>query len=112
MEPNKFSREVCHNRDYEKHWSLIFFHEKLCLFSRNLCFQQPLRSYRNKPKKCTVFVKRPSGPLLNDPHYFPCSILRGKKALIFFSLERLPLFKNLCFQQPLRCYGNDPINSQ
>ena len=40
MEPKKFSREVCHNRDYEKNWSLIFFFigkfaffSKICVFN-------------------------------------------------------------------------------
>ena len=43
MEPNTFSREVCHNRDYEKKWSLIFFFigkfaffSKVCVFNNLL----------------------------------------------------------------------------
>ena len=34
-----------------------------------------------------------------------------KKGQNIFSLERLPFFKNLSFQQPLMCYRNDLIAS-
>ena len=43
MEPKKFSREVCHNRDYEKNWSLIcFFIGKFAFFSKVCVFNNLL----------------------------------------------------------------------
>ena len=41
----------------------LFFHWKDCLFFRNLCFQQPRRSWKSAPTTSTVIVRIACDPL-------------------------------------------------
>ena len=95
--------DVCHARWNEKNKSIIFFHWKVCLFFKNLCFQQLLRSQRKAFITSTVKVGILVAPLKIGLWGLSHSIIREKGRQIFFSLEMLPsFFKIMCFQQPLR----------
>ena len=93
----------------KKPW--FFFHWKDCLFFKNLCFQQPLRCCRNDLTTCTMIVRVPCWPPEETSWGFSYSI-KWEKAIKFFLHWKCCLFfKNLCFQQPLRCYRNELITS-
>ena len=80
-----------------------FLHWKGCFFSKNLCFQQPLRCYRNDLIYYTVIVRVPFGPLQCVAWGLSHSILRENIGhSTFFTRIIAFLFENLCFQQPLR----------
>ena len=83
------------------HWRAYIFLLKI------LCFQQHLSSWRNDHVACILNVKTPGWPLKIVLWYLPYSIKKEKLVIYFFSLEWLPFFRSLCFQQPVRCYRND-----
>ena len=66
-------------------------------FFKNLCFQQPLRSYENKLRTWTINVKRPPGPVQFVPWRLSCSILRGKIGHNSFSLASSPFFQSFVY---------------
>ena len=69
----------------------------------NVCLYRLLRSQRNVPIICTKIVKVHCGPLYFVSWHLSCSIKQEKKGPKgFFLVEKLPFFKNFCFQQPLR----------
>ena len=95
--PWGLSHSIIREKDAKSFFSL----ESLPFFSK-ICFPQPLRFFKiwsyyfrsetqitswTLTKCCLRFV------ILDN------SIIGEKKAKIFFSLERLPFFKNLCFQK-------------
>ena len=82
-----------------------FYHLKIALFFKNLCFQQPLRCYRNDLITSAVIVRIPFGPLQIVPWGVSHSIIREKRGQnLFFSGKFAFFFKNLCFQQPRRSW--------
>ena len=77
-----------------------------------MCFQQPLRCYRNGLVTSTVMVQIPCGPLLIVPRVLPHSIMPERKGQnLFFTVKVAFFSKNLCFQQPLRSYIKDLTTS-
>ena len=89
-----------------------FPHWKVCLFFEKFCFQQLLWCYRIIPVTSTVVVKIPCGPSEIVPWGLSHSIIREKIEQKLFSLESLPFFKKLCFQQPRRCNRIIPLTSK
>ena len=89
-----------------------FFTAKIVFF-KNLCFQQPLRSLKSALIGSTVNVRIPFvGPLETVPWGLWHSIIREKIGHnIFFTGKIAFLFKNSCFQQPLRSWKNSLIGS-
>ena len=58
------SLEVCHTRYYEKKRRRNnLFTGKIALFFKTLCFEQPLRSFKNALTSYTVMVGPTCGPL-------------------------------------------------
>ena len=91
-----------------------FLHWNFCLlFFKKLCLQQRLRCYRNDLDIFIVNVSIPWGPLFIVPWGLSHLIMRKKRPKTFIYWKNCFFFfyKNLCFQQPLRCYRNDPITS-
>ena len=76
----------------------IFCHREDSLFLKCL-FLTISYDVKKKLISCTISVKRPSGPLQFVPWHSSCAIIREKMGLIFCSMERLPLFKKLCFRK-------------
>ena len=56
----------------------FFFIAKIACFFKTLCFQQPLRCYRNDHIGSKITVKKPSGPSTIVPQVVSYSIIRGK----------------------------------
>ena len=80
----------------------FFFTGKIAFFFSKLCvFQQLLRCYRSDVITSTVIVGTRFEPLQNVPWGLSHSIIREKRPKSFFSLESLPFFSKICFQEPL-----------
>ena len=95
----------------EKRRQNLFFARK-SLFFENICFQQPLRCYRNGLVTPTVIVRTPFGPFLVVTWDLSHSIKREKIGQkLFFTGKTAFLFNFFLFQQPLRCYRIDPVTS-
>ena len=89
----------------------IFLYWKVCLFF-NLCFQQPLRCYRNDLVSSIVFVRTPCWASQIVSWGLSHSKMGEKIGQKLFSLEIMHFFfESLCFQQPRRCYRNDLVTS-
>ena len=89
-----------------------FFYWKVCLFFKNFCFQQPLRSYKNAPINSTVIVRIPSGPFKSVPGgFFYSTTLESCSINFFHWINWLFFWKKLCSQQFHKCYRDDLITS-
>ena len=96
----------------EKNRLESFLHWKVCLFLKNLYFQQPLRCYRNdlvtSPSNCQkallTLIIRPLGLVTLDTS-------RKITLEAFLQWKCCLFFNSLCFQQPLMCYRNDLVTS-
>ena len=104
MDPYKLSLEVCHTRLYEKKAKIFSSLERLPFFSKLYVFQQLLRCYRSDLITSTKIVGIPFWTLTKCPLRFVTLDYTRKNAKIFFSLESLPFFSKICFQQPLRFF--------
>ena len=90
----------------------LFFTGKIAFFSQILCFQRPRRCYRKDLVSSVVTVKLPFRFLLIVPCGLSHSIMPGKQGPnLFFTGKNAFFFKNLCFQQLLRCNRIDPVTS-
>ena len=83
----------------------FFFIGMIAFPFKRLCFQQPLKCYRNDLLTSKVVVRTLFGPSKIVLWAFLNSILR-KKANIFFSLRKIAFFHKLALHQPLRSYKN------
>ena len=89
----------------------LFFTEKVAFFFKTLCFQQILvlkkwKYYFNSNCQKTVWT------LINFPSRFVALDKVRKGRPKFFLYWKGCLFlKKLCFQQTIKCYRNDFINS-
>ena len=91
--------------DYTRKRPKSFLHWKDCLFfSKLYVFQQLLRCYRSDLITSTKIVGIPFWTLTKCPLRFVTLDYTRKNAKIFFSLESLPFFSKICFQQPLRFF--------
>ena len=96
----------------EKIGQNLFSTGKFGFFFKKLCFQQFLRCYRINTVTSTVNVRIPCGPSNTVPWGLSQSTMREKTSQkLFFTGKFAFFFKNLCFQQPLRCCRNDPKSS-
>ena len=71
--------------------------ERLPLFIKKLCFQQPLRSWRKDHSFSTVIVKLASGLKETVPWGLSNSNIPLKTGQKLFSLENLPIFQKTLF---------------
>ena len=98
--------------DTRIYMTISFVHWKGCLFFKKLCFQPAFRCCRNDLVTVTVIVKIPCGPLQTISWGFSHSIMREEIGQnLFFTRKTAFFLKNLCFQQPLRCYRNGLVTS-
>ena len=110
--PYNVLTEVCHTPECAKKiGQILFFTGKFAFFFKKLCFQQLLRCYRINTVTSTVNVKIPCEPSYIVPWGLSHSIMREKTGQKLFSLESLPFFKKLCFQQLQMCYRINPVTS-
>ena len=90
----------------------LFFTGKFAFLFKKLCFQQTHSCYGNDLLTSKVIVKTPCGPLYIVHWGLSNSIRRRKtRQNLFFTVKFAFLFRNLCFQQTLRYYRNDPLTS-
>ena len=113
VNPHKLSLEVCHLENARKNMPKAFLQWKACLnFFKILCFQQPLRCYKNDLVTSTVIVRSSCGLLWIIPWGLSHSIMQEKIGQkLFFTGKIAFFFQRLCFQQPFRCYRNDLVTS-
>ena len=81
--------------DTRKNTAKTFVIAKKAIFWNDF-FCQPPRSQRNVLIISTINVKTPCGPLYCVLWHFSCSMNWEKEAKVFFLLERLPCFSQLC----------------
>ena len=103
MDPYKNFLEACHTRYYE---TISFFHWKDCLFFRFLCFQQPVRCYRNYLSTSQVNARIPVPPHNFSPDVFFIRQNYKKNRPLSFLHWRACLFllEILCLQQHFRSW--------
>ena len=113
LDHRKPSPEVCQDRIYEKKQVKIFSLLENCpFFWKKMCFQQPLRSWRNDLSFSTVIVKLASGLIETVTWGLSNSNIREKNwPKTFPHWITCLFFKKSCFQQPLRSWRNDLITS-
>ena len=73
-----------------------FIHREGCLFFKKLCFQQPLKSWRNDLITFKVIVRLVSGPLKTIPWGLSSSNIREKIGQNFFFTGKLAFFSKNC----------------
>ena len=93
---DSLAAEVCHTRECEKKQAKIFSSLESFLFFQNLCFQQPLRCYRNDLVTSTVIVKIPCGFLWIVPWGLSDSIKREKIGQKLFLSWKFAFFSKNC----------------
>ena len=109
---NCFLRLVTLDSARKKQANIFSSLESMHFSFENLCFQQPLRFYRNDLVTSTVSVRSPCGPLWIIPWGLSHSIMRENRPKSFLRWKVCVFFfQNLCFQQPFRCYRNDLVSS-
>ena len=103
------SLEVCTTRYYEKKKTPKYFnHWKVCLFFKNLWFQQPPRSLKKCSGKLHSISRNSLWTLVSCSLRFIILHKTGKKGKIFCHLKTA-IFWNACFYRPLRSQRKDDI---
>ena len=81
--------------DAEKKGQNLLFTGKFAFFFKKLCFQQPLRCYRNKHVISTAAVRMPFAPLSNVPWVLQHCIMREKIGQNLFT-GNFAFFSKIC----------------
>ena len=112
VDPHKLSLEVCQTQECEKKQAKFLFTVKFAFFFKSLCFQQLLRCNRINPLTSKASVKIGCGFSRIPPSGLSHSRIGEKTGhKLFFTGKFAFFFKNLCFQQLLRCYRIIPVTS-
>ena len=105
----KLFPEVYHTRQFQNIWGKYICSLENCLFFKNLCFQQPLRSSKNSYylhiKRQNIFLS-----LMNRfLRFVRFNISKKIRANTFLDWKDCVLSKNMCFKQPISSQRNNPI---
>ena len=82
-----------------KNWPTTFLTGKFAFFFIKLCFQQPLKSWRNDLITSTVFVRIVFGPLKPIPWGLSNSKIWEKKPKFFLNWKYCLFLKNCVFNK-------------
>ena len=93
----------------EKRGRNILFHWKFCLFFKSLCFQHPLRTWRNALVSSAVIVKLACWPSQIVSWGLSHSTIRGKMGKKLLSTWKQLLIEMFFFYRPLGCQRKDLI---
>ena len=97
MCPSELFPDICHVRYYEKKYATIFFRGTFAFFFKNLCFQQPLRYYRNDLITSSVFVRISFRLLQIVTWCLWYSIIRERNTSISLVTGKIAFFRKFWF---------------
>ena len=112
VDPYNVLTEDCHNRECAKKGKKLFFTGIFAYFFKNLCFQQPLRCYRNDLLTSRVLVRIPCEPFYIVHYDLLQSIMTQNLRQFFFLHWKVCLFfRKIVFSTTSWCYRIIPVTS-